>query len=90
MLSHAPVWALIVTAATLWIYLMGAAVTAAMAIANLIENLQAVRRNPQNHRRAKRAMVSSAALATCWAWPVLLILWTVSGSSPARAGRTAG
>ena len=27
MLSHAPAWALIATAAALWLYLMGAAVT---------------------------------------------------------------
>lgn len=74
--------------ALLWVYLMATAVTAAISIARLSTNLAGVRINPQNQRRAMRARVSAAVLVMCWAWPMLLILWTASGRSSASKNTT--
>lgn len=73
----------------LWVYLTGTVVTASISIARLSTNLAGVRANPQNQRRAMRARVSAGVLVTCWAWPMLLILWTASGRSSGSGVMTA-
>lgn len=81
MFSHTQPEIVLALAVLVWVYLMGAAITAAVSLAHLSFSLSIVRIHPRNQRRAMQARVSAGVLVTCWAWPILLVLWRVSGPS---------
>lgn len=88
MFSHTQPEIVLALAVLVWVYLMGAAITAAVSLAQLSFSLSIVRINPRNQRRAMDARVSAGILVTCWAWPILLILRLVSGPSSGSKSRT--